>query len=388
LDWILYYNKGTDAFQLYWEDHDGKVHQDINLPTEDQLFAEARKLREAGRSGSSKFPGNGHNVKRGSLFSNIADDRFLTAGLALGAQMPLVNRLALQGYMDGGNEIRRMGRFNMVTIQGVEQLRAKQDAQGRRIAWSVTSIPAAVGVVATAPAWAPYALGYAKVKATGFIYSTWGLRLTQVGTAGTTIVRDDFLHGGGASGSVADTAAAALQIQRQAAARLGDGAELLVSRTNIQPVFNMAGNSGRLFDSSLPFDVKLWGDGSIRISSTHSLVNGRTIPSSRSQPLHSLRGKYDEGNLHIDWYSTANTGNKIGFEMIELALNRLGADRVSSISGILGESNRSAFLGALKSGLTEDDALWSTPLGKAAKTFGFSRIDAFDPTSLLVRFGK
>ncbi len=88
-----------------------------------------------------------------------------------------------------------------------------------------------------------------------------------------------------------------------------------------------------------------------------------------------LAGSYSDGNLKINFYSTDVPGQNIGTEMISNAIETVGSNNVSTVSGQFGLTNKSVYDTAIQSGSSSVDAAWSTPLGKAMSELGFTSVE-------------
>jgi len=81
------------------------------------------------------------------------------------------------------------------------------------------------------------------------------------------------------------------------------------------------------------------------------------------------------GDLYIDWYGTTVTGRGIGSEMISRAIETVGPTNVKTVSAQLGDTNLDAFRAAKASGISSEQAVWSTPLGKTMSSLGFKSVE-------------
>lgn len=82
-----------------------------------------------------------------------------------------------------------------------------------------------------------------------------------------------------------------------------------------------------------------------------------------------------DGNLRIDWYGTTVSGKGVGTEMVSRAIESIGPDKVKTVSAQLGNTNLEAFRAAASTGLSREQAVWSTPLGKTMRTLGFKKVE-------------
>ncbi|WP_278248861.1 DUF637 domain-containing protein [Stutzerimonas kirkiae] len=82
-----------------------------------------------------------------------------------------------------------------------------------------------------------------------------------------------------------------------------------------------------------------------------------------------------DGNLHIDWYGTTVTGKGVGTEMVSRAIESVGPDKIKTVSAQLGNTNLEAFRVAASTGLSREQAVWSTPLGKTMSSLGFKNVE-------------
>jgi filamentous hemagglutinin len=73
--------------------------------------------------------------------------------------------------------------------------------------------------------------------------------------------------------------------------------------------------------------------------------------------------------------------------MILEAIEKIGASKVRTISGELGRVNYDAFVQARNLGLTVENAVWATPLGKSARQLGFTTVTYNSATRTAV-FGR
>lgn len=88
----------------------------------------------------------------------------------------------------------------------------------------------------------------------------------------------------------------------------------------------------------------------------------------------SLVARYSpENNLRVDWYGTTVSGKGVGTEMISRAIESVGADKVKTVSAQLGNTNLEVFRATKSTGLSSEQAVWSTPLGKTMKALGFKK---------------
>lgn len=98
-----------------------------------------------------------------------------------------------------------------------------------------------------------------------------------------------------------------------------------------------------------------------------------------------LLSRYNDGNLHIDWYETSVTGRGIGTEMISRAIETAGPQNVSSVTAQLGLKNLSAFQQSVGAGMVPIEAVWQTPLGKSMSSLRYRNV-TFNGSSNFVRF--
>lgn len=82
-----------------------------------------------------------------------------------------------------------------------------------------------------------------------------------------------------------------------------------------------------------------------------------------------------DGNLRIDWYGTTVSGKGVGTEMVSRAIESIGPDKVKAVSAQLGNTNLEAFRVAASTGLSREQAVWSTPLGKTMKALDFKVVE-------------
>lgn len=82
-----------------------------------------------------------------------------------------------------------------------------------------------------------------------------------------------------------------------------------------------------------------------------------------------------DGNLRVDWYGTTVSGKGVGTEMISRAIESVGADKVKTVSAQLGNTNLEVFRATKSTGLSSEQAVWSTPLGKTMKALGFEKVE-------------
>ncbi|QEQ25876.1 filamentous hemagglutinin N-terminal domain-containing protein [Achromobacter xylosoxidans] len=81
------------------------------------------------------------------------------------------------------------------------------------------------------------------------------------------------------------------------------------------------------------------------------------------------------GDLHIAWYETSVTGKGVGAEMLSRAIEAVGPNNVTSVSAKLGVSNLEVFRSAVSAGMTSEQAVWSTPLGRSMAKLGFKSLE-------------
>ncbi|MEJ9096838.1 DUF637 domain-containing protein, partial [Pseudomonas aeruginosa] len=82
-----------------------------------------------------------------------------------------------------------------------------------------------------------------------------------------------------------------------------------------------------------------------------------------------------DGNLYIDWYGTTVSGKGVGSEMISRAIEAVGANKVKTVSAQLGKDNLDAFKAGSSRGLSKEQAVWNTPLGKTMSSLGFTEVE-------------
>ncbi|EPA1185944.1 TPA: DUF637 domain-containing protein, partial [Pseudomonas aeruginosa] len=82
-----------------------------------------------------------------------------------------------------------------------------------------------------------------------------------------------------------------------------------------------------------------------------------------------------DGNLYIDWYGTTVSGKGVGSEMISRAIEAVGANKVKTVSAQLGKDNLDAFKAGSSRGLSKEQAVWNTPLGKTMNSLGFTEVE-------------
>ncbi|MBG7196214.1 DUF637 domain-containing protein, partial [Pseudomonas aeruginosa] len=82
-----------------------------------------------------------------------------------------------------------------------------------------------------------------------------------------------------------------------------------------------------------------------------------------------------DGNLYIDWYGTTVSGKGVGSEMISRAIEAVGASKVKTVSAQLGKDNLDAFKAGSSRGLSKEQAVWNTPLGKTMSSLGFTEVE-------------
>ncbi len=89
-----------------------------------------------------------------------------------------------------------------------------------------------------------------------------------------------------------------------------------------------------------------------------------------------LLGNYssDNGNLHVDWYGTTVSGKNVGSEMISRAIEAVGSDKVKTVSARLGYDNLDAFNAGVSEGLSKEQSVWKTPIGKTMSSLGFKNV--------------
>ncbi|WP_314972690.1 hemagglutinin repeat-containing protein [Comamonas testosteroni] len=89
-----------------------------------------------------------------------------------------------------------------------------------------------------------------------------------------------------------------------------------------------------------------------------------------------LLGNYssDNGNLHVDWYGTTVSGKNVGSEMISRAIEAVGLDKVKTVSARLGYDNLDAFNAGVSEGLSKEQSVWKTPIGKTMSSLGFKNV--------------
>ncbi|MEP3477524.1 MAG: hemagglutinin repeat-containing protein [Hyphomicrobiales bacterium] len=88
-----------------------------------------------------------------------------------------------------------------------------------------------------------------------------------------------------------------------------------------------------------------------------------------------LRGTYKNGDLKIHAYGTDVKGRKIGTELVSTAIEKIGASKVKTISGVFGIDNKKVYNGLISSGSSPVNAAWGTPLGKTMRELGFNKVE-------------
>lgn len=68
-------------------------------------------------------------------------------------------------------------------------------------------------------------------------------------------------------------------------------------------------------------------------------------------------------------------GAGVDSEMISRAIENIGPSNIKIVSANLGETNLEVFRAATSSGLTKEQAVWATPLGKTMNALGFKSVE-------------
>lgn len=68
-------------------------------------------------------------------------------------------------------------------------------------------------------------------------------------------------------------------------------------------------------------------------------------------------------------------GAGVDSEMISRAIENIGPSNIKIVSANLGETNLEVFRAATSSGLTKEQAVWATPLGKTMNALGFKNVE-------------
>ncbi|MBN0266425.1 hypothetical protein JTM79_33910, partial [Pseudomonas aeruginosa] len=74
-------------------------------------------------------------------------------------------------------------------------------------------------------------------------------------------------------------------------------------------------------------------------------------------------------------YGTTVSGKGVGSEMISRAIEAVGANKVKTVSAQLGKDNLDAFKAGSSRGLSKEQAVWNTPLGKTMNSLGFTEVE-------------
>lgn len=94
-------------------------------------------------------------------------------------------------------------------------------------------------------------------------------------------------------------------------------------------------------------------------------------------PANQLRATFDSqtGNLNIDWLGASPQQSGLGTEMVSRAIEQLGPENVTSISGDLDASNEGIYDYYYNDlGYSSQEALQMTPAAKIRATLGYSNI--------------
>lgn len=94
-------------------------------------------------------------------------------------------------------------------------------------------------------------------------------------------------------------------------------------------------------------------------------------------PANQLRATFDSqtGNLNIDWLGASPDQSGLGAEMVSRAIEQLGPENVTSISGNLDETNQDIYDYYYNDlGYSSQDALQMTPAAKIRANLGYSNV--------------
>jgi hypothetical protein len=131
--------------------------------------------------------------------------------------------------------------------------------------------------------------------------------------------------------------------------------------------------------SGIEYQTKLTEDGPIKTIELESrqAFNARGEIIETKYRVNELQARLEQdGNMDLQWYSTNTDGRHIGREMISTAVENFGPVNVRSISARLGRTNLDVYNSSLADGLSQSQAAWNTPLGKAMRDLGFSQVNA------------
>lgn len=116
-----------------------------------------------------------------------------------------------------------------------------------------------------------------------------------------------------------------------------------------------------------------------------------------------LSGTFNEvlGDLNINFYSSSLDGKNIGTELISSAIEHIGPSKVKTVSGSLlfdrnvhdkllkthSKTNLSVYRKNIADGMSMEQAVWNTPLGKSMTRLGFNDLAITSVENLDIRFG-
>jgi hypothetical protein len=82
-------------------------------------------------------------------------------------------------------------------------------------------------------------------------------------------------------------------------------------------------------------------------------------------------------------------GHNIGREMLSTAIETFGPKNLTRVSAQFGRTNLEVYKGYRGQGLSESQAAWGTPFGRAMRDLGFRSVDATRaPYNVVFEFGK
>lgn len=143
--------------------------------------------------------------------------------------------------------------------------------------------------------------------------------------------------------------------------------------TSAITVFTPAAKTGLSFETQVKSNDE--GYINVEISARQKFDREGAVVDSKFAQSDLVARYSPDGKLHIDWYGTTVAGRNVGSEMISNAIQAVGPGNIRFVSAQLGNTNVEVFRAAKELGLSNEQAVWHTPLGKTMNSLGFKKVE-------------